>query len=146
MGADFSAAGVDMLKRVGTVRPNLSPVTAATGAAPESEQEQEQVLEVDEEAIPAKAAPDVTQPTEQERKDHELTHMPFRNWCPHCIAGKGQERNFIATDGPGCIPCFSADYAFMGEHTTEGTTPILVLKDDTQKSVFSYVVPEKGAN
>ena len=34
----------------------------------------------------------------------------------------------------------------MREETTEGTTPILNLKDDQPQNVFSNVVPEKGAN
>ena len=72
--------------------------------------------------------------------------ITFRDWCYHCVTRRGAERNLTASSGPGCIPCFSADYAFMGEQTTDGTTPILVLKDDTQKSVFAHVVPEKGAN
>ena len=144
MGAGFYPAGVDMVSHVETVSPSISPVTAQPGAAPEQVQE-EAGVDNEEAAVP-KAVPDVKQPTKQEREDHELTHMPFRDLCPHCCAGKGTERNFTATSGPGCIPCFSADYAFMGEQTTDGTTPILVLKDDTQKSVFAHVVPEKGAN
>ena len=25
-----------------------------------------------------------------ERKQHELTHLPFRDWCPHCVKAKGR--------------------------------------------------------
>ena len=28
-------------------------------------------------------------PTEKEVEEHNLTHLPDRNWCPHCVAGKG---------------------------------------------------------
>ena len=28
-------------------------------------------------------------PTVQERAAHEVTHVPFRQWCKHCVAGRG---------------------------------------------------------
>ena len=139
MGSGFSEVGRDT-KSVEAVKP-ISPldIPASAGAAPEHVSEEEM-----EEAIQPKAVPNVVQPTEKEREDHELTHTPFRNWCYHCVVGRGTERNFTASSGPGCIPWFHADYFFMGEKETDGTTPILNIKDDTQKSVFTHVVPEKG--
>ena len=26
--------------------------------------------------------------SEKERDDHEATHIPFREWCPHCVRGR----------------------------------------------------------
>ena len=145
MGAGFYPASVDMRVHVDAVSPNPSSSACQTGAVPEQAQE-EQIGNDNHEAVTVRTVPDVTQPTQQERNDHNLLHIPYRSWCAHCCAGKNTERSFSATDGPGCLPCFSADYAFLGEESTDGTTPILVLKDDTQKSVFANVVPEKGAN
>ena len=28
-------------------------------------------------------------PSKQEREEHELTHMPYRSWCKHCVRGRG---------------------------------------------------------
>ena len=28
--------------------------------------------------------------TRAEREEHELTHTPFRPWCPHCVRGRGK--------------------------------------------------------
>ncbi len=109
--------------------------------------EQETIEADQEEAIIPKSVPDVVSPSQQETKDHELTHLPYRDWCKHCVVGKATERHFKhATHVPGCVPCVHADYLFMGEKETIGTTPILVVKDDTQKSIFANVVPEKGVN
>ena len=33
---------------------------------------------------------DPKEPTSEERKVHELTHLPFRSWCRHCIRGRGK--------------------------------------------------------
>ena len=30
-------------------------------------------------------------PTESERKEHEMTHIPYRNWCPHFVRGRGKD-------------------------------------------------------
>ena len=28
-------------------------------------------------------------PTKAEIEEHEITHLPPRDWCPHCVAGHG---------------------------------------------------------
>ena len=30
-------------------------------------------------------------PSREEVEAHEMTHLPFRNWCPHCVKGRGVE-------------------------------------------------------
>ena len=32
-------------------------------------------------------------PTDTEVKERQLTHLPYRNWCHHCIKGRGKEGN-----------------------------------------------------
>ena len=29
-------------------------------------------------------------PSQREVDEHCLTHLPYRNWCPRCVAGKGK--------------------------------------------------------
>ena len=29
-------------------------------------------------------------PSQREVDEHDLTHLPYRNWCPFCVAGKGK--------------------------------------------------------
>ena len=29
-------------------------------------------------------------PTQKEREEHEATHVPFRDWCAHCMMGRGR--------------------------------------------------------
>ena len=29
-------------------------------------------------------------PTLKEREEHNLTHLPYRSWCPACVAGRGR--------------------------------------------------------
>ena len=34
---------------------------------------------------------DPREPSKEEREEHEKTHLPFRNWCQHCVRGRGKE-------------------------------------------------------
>ena len=31
-------------------------------------------------------------PSNQEREEHELTHIPFRSWSEHCVRGRARSR------------------------------------------------------
>ena len=47
-------------------------------------------IDEQQEAKKAKGIPAPQQPTEQERMEHELTHLPYRSWRPVCVQGKGR--------------------------------------------------------
>ena len=34
---------------------------------------------------------DPAEPSRDERARHELTHVPFRPWCRHCVSGKAAD-------------------------------------------------------
>ena len=44
--------------------------------------------EVDEVRKPSPAARPYT-PTKAEVYEHEVTHLPYRTWCKHCVKGRG---------------------------------------------------------
>ena len=35
-------------------------------------------------------------PTAREREEHEATHMPFRDWCTHCMMGRGRTHRHVS--------------------------------------------------
>ena len=53
--------------------------------SPEEEEKEEEA-----EGREMKIIKDPGEPTEREREEHELTHVPFRAWCKACVAGKAQ--------------------------------------------------------
>ena len=138
------------------VRPEISLSISAIGEPEESlgddlqiqqDEQQAQVEDTDQEALVPQQVTDVSQPTQQEREEHNKTQFKFRTCCLHSVKGESNERNFAASEHePTCLPCFSADYLFMGERDTEGTTPIFTLKDDKQCSVFADVVTHNGVH
>ena len=98
-------------------------------------------------------------PTKEEMEDHNRTHLPFRDWCPHCIKGKaktGYHFRQTRDDDDNQVPVISIDYAFLndkedktktiGDDEDEKGMPILVIKDRKSKTIRARVVPEKGAH
>ncbi len=45
---------------------------------------------MEEEVPPREPYAATRQPSERERRLHEITHLPFRRWCPFCVAGKSR--------------------------------------------------------
>ena len=58
----------------------VDPTVAPDTDAPQPSEEIEE-----EDARPGIPAPMVPGPTDEERRCHDLTHIPFRQWCPFCV-------------------------------------------------------------
>ena len=48
-----------------------------------------------------KTLPTPYTPSKQERIEHELTHVPYRSWCPHCVRGKATSMDIIRRNQKG---------------------------------------------
>ena len=66
-------------------------------------------------------------PSKAEWERHVVSHVPFRDWCRHCVAGRGLERRHQRHPGRG------------------DATPMLVAKDRRTGMVFALPVERKGA-
>ena len=59
------------------------------GAGPEVNEVDRQLnLEESPEEPVVRAVRDPGQTIREEREHHELTHLPFRPWCEHCVVGR----------------------------------------------------------
>ena len=58
-----------------------------------------------------------TEPSKTEVEEHYLDHAVFREWCPHCVKGRGQGKGHKVQQGSAekDIPTISIDYMFMQE-------------------------------
>ncbi len=103
-----------------------------------------------------KIATNPSSPTQQEIDQHRITHIPYRNWCPHCIRGKAREDAHRKVDrSRDEVPTISIDYAFMSgkrrkdlddvEADREAGGTILVIHDAVTKTIFAHAVQQKGA-
>ena len=55
-------------------------------------------------------------PTHKEREDHEATHVQFRDWCTHCMMGRGRTHHHVTkqrSKDQSRRPTIAMDYYFM---------------------------------
>ena len=104
------------------------------------------------EATTSKAMGAPTKPTAAMVEDREVSHLPFRNWCAHCIRGRGASQgHYKQHHDEEQTPTMSVDYAFFGapgktpaESVADHENPILVGKDRATKRVLAKTIPSKG--
>ena len=74
----------------------------------------EDVFVGDEAELPKKVYYD-TRPSKEEVELHNLTHLPYRSWCPHCVKGKAKRRHHRRkeTNRVSGVPVISVDYMWL---------------------------------
>ena len=138
-------------------------------------EEEEEEIEVQEEEAdpqdtePLRVARDPKLPSQADVECHRCSHIPFREWCRHCVLGRGRGDPHLRTAGS-VIPIVGLDYFFIEEDKvktrkeldyaedaageaeleaarTSGTLiKCLVVRCTATKNVFGHVVPCKGAD
>ena len=76
--------------------------------------------DITDQARPPRQLPTPHEPTEQERQLRDLTHMPYRAWCPTCVACKGKADYHKQIFDK--RPVVQIDYCFMVRKMADGTT------------------------
>ena len=61
-----------------------------SGDVEEDERHEDDDKEEADEAEKPRVCVDPGRPSRKEIEEHEVTHMPFRSWWPHCVRGRGQ--------------------------------------------------------
>ena len=88
-------------------------------------------------------------PTEEEWKEHQVTHTPPKPWCKYCMMGRGTRRahrvNVPDTepkdDGPNKV---SIDYMYLNDEDANRDQVHMAMVDHNHGRVFAYTVPRKG--
>ena len=87
----------------------------------------------DEAALPKKVYYD-TRPNKEEVELHDITHLPYRSWCPHCVKGKAKIRHHRKKKKShrSEVPVISMDYMWLKGKKGDGYdeakgNPILVM-------------------
>ena len=120
--------------------------TQEAAEAGESGAAEEEPIEPNPEDHQVRGASDPGQPTREERSRHELTHLPFRRWCRHCVEGRAPDDPHMCgpCDEERGVPKVSLDYGFMKREGEEGQRTILVIKARPSRAVASRCVTGKG--
>ena len=92
-------------------------------------------------AIKAKATPAPKQPSQQEIQEHNLTHMPYRSWCPICVQGKGRSTSHNTQTSR--KPIIQIDFAYLRGFEEQQTVPILTAIDIETGLCMATMLPDK---
>ena len=111
----------------------------AGGLGEEAEDEEEHGTRV------ARRRLDPREPTDEERRDHEMTHLPYRSWCEDCVKGRGKEEDCRRTMREADFPEVSFDFCFLGEEGSGQTLAVLVGKDRRTGMMLATVTPRKSS-
>ena len=90
-----------------------------------------------------KTFPVPVEPTSEERRLHELTHLPFRSWCSTCVRAKSKQSHSLPVKDS--QPVIQVDYGFLTSSLDpDQQTTALHAVDVITKLGMSVVVPRKG--
>jgi hypothetical protein len=83
-------------------------------------------------------------PSKAEREVHELTHVPFRSWCEHCVRGRGEGvRHEAGKEMPEQTEVHM-DFFFVGDEGQNKKLTVLAVRERTTRMTMSAVAPSKG--
>ena len=85
-------------------------------------------------------------PTDAARMAHNATHVPYRDWCPFCVASRGRSsphRRVVVNKTADTLPKFQTDYMFI-QTVAESTTQPCITFVETRSGVVSFMCARKG--
>ena len=87
------------------------------------------------------------EPSERERREHAISHLPYRSWCRDCVRGKGlttahRKRN-ESEDKADRKPLVAMDYFYLGRDESK-SLPILAMVEERTGRTYAISMPEKG--
>ena len=84
-------------------------------------------------------------PSPREVEEHNLTHLPYRNWCPVCVRcrGKGLDHRKAVDEERG-VSEYAFDYCFPGDEFGYKLV-VLAGREKITGMYFAAAVPTKGS-
>ena len=83
------------------------------------------------------------EPSESERRLHELTHLPYRDWCEHCVKSKGRQSHAVKKNDR--QPVIQTDFSFLSPEDDLPKRTILNATDVQTGYAMAIVLPAKGS-
>ena len=88
-------------------------------------------------------------PTDEEWRKHRVTHYPFRNWCPYCVAARAKSWPHVRSpieDNREKLADICFDYCFLRDKPGGESVPVLVGRERHSRMTLAHVVPHKGSS
>ena len=123
-------------------RTNRSAIAGGTAAEPDVEDD-----EADEEGRRPKMLGSPVSMSRQMREEHEVTHLPYRSWCAHCVSGRGistGHRRKKEHDREVETPRIAMDYFYLTGDQEEEKMPCIIMVNEETGERYSRMVEKKG--
>ena len=81
-------------------------------------------------------------PTDAARMAHNGTHVPFRDWCPICVASRGRSsphRRVVVNKTADTLPKFQTDCTFIRTVAESKTQPCITFVETRSGVVISIM-------
>ena len=86
-------------------------------------------------------------PTDAARMAHNATHVPFRDWCPFCVASRGRSsphRRVVVKKTADTLPKFQTEYMFFRTVAESKTQPCITFVETRSGVVISFMGARKS--
>ena len=86
-------------------------------------------------------------PTDAARMVHTATHVPFRGWCPFCVASRGRNsphRRVVVNKTADTLQKLQTDYMFIRTVAESKTQPCITFVETRSGAVISFMCARKG--
>ena len=88
---------------------------------------------------------DPKMPSKEQILEHEMSgHLPMRDWCTHCVKGRGMEAPHRRGGDGAQVPEVSIDFFFMGDPGEEQTWTMLAVKERGTRMMMASATPTKS--
>ena len=85
-------------------------------------------------------------PTQTEIEEHDLTHLPYRNWCSICVKIKRKDLDHrTSVEAERGLSEYSFDYCFPGDEFGFKLT-VMAGKEKNTGMTFATAVPTQGSS
>ena len=103
----------------------------------------EEVAEEESVKIPKLKKPH--EPSQEEIDEHDLSHIPFRSWCPSCVRGRAlnDSHQHLCAEDEHRLPTLCCDYSFLVKDESKAM-PILAQRDTKSLTAGLNVVTKEG--
>ena len=109
--------------------------------------DQARQLDISGKATTARTLRTLEPPTDAARMAHNATHVPFRDWCPVCVASRGRSsphRRAVVNKTVDTLPKFQTDYMSILTVAESKTQPCITLVEMRSGVVISFMCARKG--
>ena len=94
-----------------------------------------------------RALPRPTTPTKEQRARHRLTHIPYADWCSHCVKCRGRNlphRKVIPLPAENVVPVMSMDIGHIKRNEADKKLPFIVARDHRTRVTFAHLLRGKS--